>query len=101
MPRYAAFQELMLSLDNSHIHLRKIAGQDRVQLKCLIQAENAVDLEDKQRSLNDKTSHTPTYTYVDRIHRNNRYCMYDVHVRDLARITAECNKKSTTFIHNF
>ena len=87
VPRYAAFRVVVSDLDSHGIQLRKIAGQDRVQMKCQIQAKDEMGLEDAQNKLNDKAHQKPIYSYGDRVHANSRICLFDVHVRDLAKNT--------------
>lgn len=104
VPRYAAFQEVLHNLDNQGIHLRKIAGQDRVQVKCQLTARDEAALEQTQEQITDKVGQPPVYSYGDRIHSNRRICLFDVSVRDLAEKTSELSEVANTevkFIHNF
>lgn len=104
VPRYAAFQNVLTDLNRAGIQLRKIAGQERVQIKCQIEANDELGLQDAQNKMNDKVHQKPIYSYGDRVHNGRQICLFDVHVRDLAKNTAELNQIENTkvmFIHNF
>jgi hypothetical protein len=104
VPRYDSFQTVLHSLNEEGIQLRKIAGQERVQVKCEIDAPDDIALEDTQEKLNDIAAQKPIYSYGDSIHPNRRLCMFDIHVRGLADIVEKFNDAKYTkvkFIHNF
>ncbi|KTD75268.1 hypothetical protein [Legionella waltersii] len=104
VPRYDSFQTVLNSLNDEGIQLRKIAGQDRVQVKCEINASNDIDLEDTQEKLNDIVAQKPLYSYGDSIHPYRRLCMFDIHVRELADKVEKLNESKyakVKFIHNF
>jgi hypothetical protein len=103
VPRYAAFQDVLKDLEENNIHLRKIAGQDRVQVKCLIDANSEEELQSAQDRLRAK-AHKPLYHYGDGIHPYRRLCMFDVPVLELAKSTKALNQEKNckvTLIHNF
>lgn len=104
VPRYAAFQEVLTELHAKGIQLRTIAGQERVQLKCAIDADSNEGLDRAQSKLNTRIRKAPSYAYSDSIHPNRRICLFDVHVRDLAQHVTESNtvpNAKVTLIHNF
>ncbi|KTD38907.1 hypothetical protein Lnau_0401 [Legionella nautarum] len=105
-PRYALFQPVVRSLAEQDIHVKKIAGQDHVQVKCVVTAPEE-QLEDKVASLNAKaniTHATPLYTYGDRIHdKTRRVCLFDVPVKELEDTLYGFDEEEVEvkFIHNF
>lgn len=104
VPRYDAFQQVLGELHKMDIQLKKIAGQDRVQVKCEIDAPDEQSLADAQTRINDKAAQTPIYSYGDSIHPNRRLCMFDIHVRELAEKVEALNHTKNAkvkFIHNF
>lgn len=104
VPRYAAFKEVLSGLSEKQIHIRKIAGQDRVQVKCEINAQDQPSLTQAQHQLNEKLNLEPLYFYSDSLHSNRRICLFDLPVRDLAEKTSEVSKVNDTkvsLIHNF
>ena len=104
VPRYAAFMDVLNGMDKQGIQLRKIAGQERVQIKCEINAQDELSLRDAQEKLTTKARQKPVYSYGDRIHAYRRVCLFDVHVRDLAKNSIEFNgveNAGVTLIHNF
>lgn len=105
-PRYGIFQNVLEDLKQAGFKLKKIAGQTRVQVKCQIDAQNELELNDKQAALNDKMRQSPIYSYGDRIHPFKRICFFDMHVRDIAeRVNDVKGMKDkgvdVKFIHNF
>jgi len=109
-PRYAAFQETVQGLAEQGIYLRKIAGQEQVQVKCVVEVEENEDgrsveqqLEEKISTLDTIPNTTPLYTYGDRIHNQRRVCLFDVPVKDLHHTLEEFDQKGAEvkFIHNF
>lgn len=103
-PRYMAFQNAVREMGNEGIHLRKIAGQNRVQVKCNINATNEESLAYTQECLRETRHLSPLYSYSDRIHPNRSICLFDVPVRGLDKTLARIDKVKdveVTFIHNF
>ena len=103
-PRYMAFQPAIRALGQEGILLRKIAGQDLVQVKCVINAQDVPTLEARQEALNLTKKVTPLYTYNDRIHANRTMCLFDVPVRNLHKTLDRLEKTDgveVQFIHNF
>ncbi len=102
--RYMDFKPVMLALDEKQIHIRKIAGQDRIQVKCDIKAQDESTLEQSQLRVNEKSCQLPQYTYIDRIDPYRRVSMFDFHVRELADRVKDLDRErnsKVTFIHNF
>lgn len=103
--RYAAFQPTLKSLSHEGIHVRKLAGQDHVQIKCTIDAANAEQLQQRQAALNTATPDARAiYSYGDGIHPNRRFCLFDAPVKDLHATVDALNAVENTqvkFIHNF
>lgn len=103
-PRYATFQPVVRALAEQNIHLRKIAGQDQVQVKCTIDAEDEDKLLATKEALNQTKKVTPLYSYSDRIHANHKICLFDVAVRNLHKTLDRLEKEenvTVNFIHNF
>jgi hypothetical protein len=97
VPRYADFQPTLRALEAQDISLRKIAGQDRVQVKCL-HAESDVKGALAQPS--------PIYSYGDRINAARKFHLFDMPVVNLYKqLQRFDNYKDqgveVKFIHNF
>lgn len=103
-PRYASFQPALYALEAQGIHLRKISGQDRVQVKCTIDTHDEDNLLAKEEVLNKIKKAEPLYTYINRIHPNRKICLFDVPVRNLHKTLKRFEKQedvAVSFIHNF
>ena len=104
VPRYMAFQPTIRALGEEGILLRKIAGQNQVQVKCVIDAKDEDVMEARQEELNLTERVTSLYTYSDRIHSNRTICLFDVPVKDLHETLDRLEKQDDVkvkFIHNF
>jgi hypothetical protein len=110
VPRYMAFQPLVHAMADRNMHVRKIAGQDLVQVKCEIKgldAEAEIVMEAREQELNQKQNVTPLYTYSDRIHSNYKVCLFEVPVKNLHQTLQAMKyedgqaKVDVSFIHNF
>lgn len=104
VPRYMAFQPAVRALGKEDIHVRKIGGQDHVQVKCVIDARDEHLLEARQKELNQTKKATPLYSYSDRIHLNRKVCLFDVSVCNLDQTLEQLEKRAEVkvkFIHNF
>lgn len=103
-PRYATFLPVVDALAKQQIHLRKIAGQDRVQVKCVINAKDEDERVVCRETLNRTKKVTPLYVYGDSIHPNRQVCLFDAPVRNLHKTLHQLQKEEETtveFIHNF
>lgn len=102
VPRYMDFQAVVHALAKEGIHIRKIAGQDKVQVKCVIDAADPVELSEAQAVLNQTKKVAPLYTYSDDINPNRKFCLFDVPVENLDKTLRRLEKESDVkFIHNF
>ena len=107
VPRYKAFKPLLDEMASKGILVRKIAGQDWVQVKCEIKGKDEVAMIGCQDALNQKENVTPLYTYSDRIHSNYKVCLFEVPVKNLHDTLARLEQDNddatahVTFIHNF
>lgn len=92
VPRYKEFIPVVQWLNENQIQIRRIAGHDNVQVKCL--SENS-DL-----TLNGQK---PMYSYGDDIHPNRRFFLFDTPVRDLTKTmdAATTETAKIEFIHNY
>ncbi len=103
-PRYAAFQPVVRALGEQGIELRKIAGQDRVQVKCIIDTDSADKLLAKKEALNQTKKIETRYSYWDHIQSNREICLVDAPVRNLHKTLKRLEKQDdveVSFIHNF
>lgn len=103
-PRYAAFQPAVRALAEQGIYLRKIAGQDHVQVKCVVNTDDVNSLFVNITAINQTKGATALYNYGDHIHHNRRVCLFDVPVNNLHNTLSEFDKQdnvSVNFIHNF
>ena len=103
-PRYAAFQPAVRAMAEQGIHLRKIAGQDHVQVKCVVDTGDVDNLTEKTAALNSTNNVTALYTYSDRIHSNRQMCLFDVPVKNLHETLYGLDQAEdvhVNFIHNF
>jgi len=103
-PRYMPFRAAVHELETKAIRIRKIAGQDHVQVKCDLIASDEPTLKRHQDALNRTKNATPLYAYRDSIHTNRRICLFDVPVANLHKTLNRLEKQEGTtikFIHNF
>ena len=101
-PRYMTFQTAIIKLEEKEIHLRKIAGQDDVMLKCDVKSMDAT----QQEAFDAMTNITPLYFHGDAIHPNRAVCFFKVPARELAHTIHDLNDEqqentSVKYIHNF
>lgn len=101
-PRYMSFQQAITQLESQGIHLREIAGQEHVMLKCYVKDMH----EEQEDAFKRMTNITPLYRYGDAIHPNRATCFFKVPARELAHTIDELNgnensNTSVKFIHNF
>ncbi|KTC78206.1 hypothetical protein [Legionella brunensis] len=110
--RYADFQPTIRQLSENGIKLRKIAGQDHVQVKCFINTTDENALQDREERLKGVSKAKPLYAYGDRIHSYRKVCLFDVPVRELPEVLTDFDSCGETvnetesdvkvkFIHNF
>jgi hypothetical protein len=107
-PRYMHFRLAIDALAHDGIHARKIAGQDHIQVKCKIIAPTMSALQTAHQTVKERVNVPELYTYSDGIHKNCKFCFFDVPVKNmhevLNRLEQQPNDQSTTritFIHNF
>lgn len=104
VPRYAAFQAVLAGFTAEGIDLKKIAGQDHVQVKCVVEAKESASLQENQQALEITNNAVPLYHYGDRVHANRRVCLFDVPVKQLQSTVKEMSRQEgveVQFIHNF
>jgi hypothetical protein len=104
VPRYMAFKQTLPALHAQGLEVKSIAGNDHVQVKCIVDAENKTALQSDLQALSQLRDVKLNYTYADRIHPFKRFCMFDVPVKSLdARIAdiSRVNDTKVEFIHNF
>jgi len=107
VPRYASFQTVVHELAEKDIHLRKIAGHDKVQVKCIIDAPDENNYLLRRSELEAlKKGTSLLYTYGDNIHPWRKFCLFDVDVHNLDKSLGRFTKHdqeevSVQFIHNF
>ncbi len=97
-PRYKAFKDVVPALRDENIHVCKIAGQDKVQVKFKI------DAGDEERLKGLMGADSPLlYTYRDHIHPERRFCLFDVPVNQLQTKINETAVQGlpVEFVHNF
>lgn len=103
-PRYMEFRKAVHALADKNIHIRKIAGQDHVQVKCDLTALDEDQLRSRSTVLCQTEHATLLYTYRDGVHSNRQMCMFDVPVSNLDKTLDQLETKDGTtipFIHNF
>lgn len=97
-------------LEQKGIHLREIAGQEHVMLKCFVNNMNEAQNETFQKM----TDITPLYRHGDAIHEGRATCFFKVPAHALAKTIHELDgmaddlagevparNTSVKFIHNF
>ncbi|STX27504.1 Uncharacterised protein [Legionella beliardensis] len=102
--RYSAFKPALHALNEQGIYLRKIAGQDQVQVKCEINTVNERTVKLIQNKLEQIEGVSSVGDYGDRLRRNRRICLFDVPVKNLADKLTEFENiedVQVKFIHNF
>lgn len=104
-PRYRAFCNTTGILSDKHIEIKKIAGNDRVQVKCNIDAANQEALAAAETALKKVKNTNFLFAYGDSIHAYRRTCLFSVPVSDLQNAVKEFNNvhdnAKVSFIHNF
>ncbi|KTD51748.1 hypothetical protein Lqui_0592 [Legionella quinlivanii] len=103
-PRYAAFQPAVHAMAQNGIHTRLLAGQEQVQVKCLIEGEDSAKLNVRQKAANQVKHVNPLYTYENHIDSTRKFCLFDVPARDLHKTLTRLSSQEgveTKFIHNF
>lgn len=105
-PRYKAFPGVVQALAEKGIHIKKIAGQNHVQIKCVVEGEDEIKLKKYQQQLQKVKDITPLYTYSDHIHPGRRTCLFNAPVHNLDQTLERINKLDpehvhVEFIHNF
>lgn len=102
VPRYMTFKDTLPALENADIHVSNIAGNEFVQVKCIVDAGDNEACETALTTLNQVDHANLLYTYQDRIHPHKRFCLFDVEVKHLhASVTALQKTATVHFIHNF
>lgn len=113
VPRYMAFLPLVKELADNNIAVRKIAGQDLVQVKCEITVTDDTIGQDNAISdcadiLQTQSKAKQLYSYSDRIHSNYKVCLFEVPVKDLGKTVHDLEyhqddgiEARVKFIHNF
>lgn len=104
-PRYKAFMNVVSELSNKEIKIRKIAAQDRVQVKFLIDHDSNEGVESEINRMCGSLSGSADllYTYGDGLQPGRAFCLFDAPVRDLSKVIRLCESEKTKieFIHNF
>ena len=106
-PRFMDFRKSVHALANQGIYIRKIAGQDNIQVKCELNAHDVASLNVSNETIKQTQHATQLYTYQDGIHINRRFCLFDVPVKNmhitLDALEAPLNDATShiKFVHNF
>ena len=99
-PRYKDFIPTVETLSVQNIAVKKIAGQDQVQVKCVV--NNSTDSPPSPPHATNSSRRL--YSYGDDIHPEKRFYMFDIPVCDLQENVARLNSQEgvdVAFIHNF
>ena len=92
VPRYHGFLAALKEMGQEGIYLRKIAGQERVQIKCKMEASTILK----------PLPATPLYSYTNRIQPRIRIGLFDAPVRNLHQTIAQIEEQvEVQFVHNF
>lgn len=103
-PRYKKFINIVKAMQAEDIHLRRIAGQDHIQVKCEITAEEKDSLEKRLESASSINAAQSLYAYGDCLHTNRQILMFDAPVKNLDKTLDQLEQQDGTrieFIHNF
>lgn len=106
-PRYGTFQPLVEAMAAQDIHVRKIAGQNRVQVKCVAELDDAGKLpsvsQPEEAEGGKKRDIHYLYNYSNRIDPKHRICLFDVPAKNLDQSLAQLEEEigPVQFIHNF
>lgn len=93
VPRYKAFLPTIKKLTHSNVHIKRIAGQNHIQVKYYLPNETL-----------GRMSQIPIYTYQNKINSHYKFCLFDLPVQHLQKQLVNIEKKyheQATFIHNF
>lgn len=104
-PRYRAFKETTAVLGQEKIEIRKIAGNDNIQVKCDMDAKDEDAFTQAQEALkNTKNAHL-LFQFGDSIHSNRQTFVFNVPVTGLQNAVPELEQihedVKVSFIHNF
>ena len=105
VPRYRDFIKTVDCLTRENIKIKKMAGNDHVQVKCEIKAQDNKSLQQSLNSLQKLKKAKLLYSYEDNIYPYRRMCLFDVSVKTLQQTVKELNEEipnvTVNFIHNF
>lgn len=104
-PRYRDFINTTKTLDTAKIEIKKIAGNDNIQVKCEIDANSNANLTEVKDAISKITHANFLYQYGDSINPYRRTCLFDVPVEKIQKTVRELDKVhddvKVSFIHNF
>lgn len=103
-PRYKAFIQAVEAMQDEGIHLRLIGGQDHVQIKCEVTADNKETLQQRVQTATTIDCAKNLYAYGDSLHSNRQILMFDAPVKNLDQTLDKLKTQDGTdiaFIHNF
>lgn len=104
-PRYRAFCNTTAILSDNKIEIKKIAGNDNVQVKCSIKASDQDALVSASAALNAVPHTKSLFEYGNSIHLYRRTSLFSVPVSGLQNAVKNLNTAHTdaevSFIHNF
>ncbi len=104
VPRYKAFIQTVKAMKEEDIHLRRIAGQDRIQIKCEQTASEQLTDEVPVAATKSDNEAKILYSYGDCLHANRRILMFDAPIKNLDQTLDKLESQDGTrieFIHNF
>lgn len=104
-PRYRAFKETTTLLREAQIEIKKIAGNDNIQVKCEVNAKSEDEFIQSLQALDNAVDAAPLYKYGDSIHPYYQTCLFNVPVKQLQKTVCQLdeahNDAKVSFIHNF
>ncbi len=107
-PRYTDFPKAINALAQQGIFLRKIAGQNQVQVKCELNAHEADNFMRAKKTMNHIPGVQLLYTYCDGISDKRELCLFAVLVKNLHETLQKLEaplenevSSNVKFVHNF
>jgi len=78
IPRYEFFQDTVLKLTAAGINVREIAGQQQIQIKCVVKGDNAAQVEERGNALSLVEGCTKLYTYQNGVDNGQTFFSLNV-----------------------
>jgi len=104
-PRYRAFKNTTALLSQEEIEIKKIAGNDNIQVTCEIDAKDEEAFLQAHAELTKNETNKLLYQYGDSIHANNQTLLFNIpttHLQEAIKELEQAHEATKVrLIHNF